>query len=268
MSSNESTKKVLFVALGVCLVCSILVSAATVSLRARQERNKELDKVKNILAAGELLDEKQDVVKIFHEKIKMVVVDLSNGQMLQQENYPKGFDAENFNIKEVADSPQFGMAIPEDRDLARINRMPRYMAIYEVMESGSIEKVILPIYGKGLWSTLYGFLALGQDLNTVEGITFYEHGETPGLGGEVDNPVWKALWKGKLAFDGAGNVALTVIKGKVDPSEDEARHQIDGLSGSTLTTRGLDAMVKFWLGDQGYGAFLKQMKKDNTHEQG
>ncbi|RPI03429.1 MAG: Na(+)-translocating NADH-quinone reductase subunit C [Calditrichaeota bacterium] len=268
MSSNESTKKVLFVALGVCLVCSILVSAATVSLRSRQERNKELDKVKNILAAGELLDEQQDVVKIFHEKIKMVVVDLSNGQILQQENFPKGLDAENFNIKEVADNSQLGMDIPDEHDLARINRMPRYMAVYEVMEFGSIEKVILPIYGKGLWSTLYGFLALGKDLNTVEGITFYEHGETPGLGGEVDNPNWKALWKGKMAFDDAGNVALTVIKGKVDPSEEKARHQIDGLSGSTLTTRGLDAMVKFWLGDQGYGAFLKQLKKDNTHEQG
>jgi Na+-transporting NADH:ubiquinone oxidoreductase subunit C len=136
------------------------------------------------------------------------------------------------------------------------------------VEFGSIEKVILPIYGKGLWSTLYGFLALGKDLNTVEGITFYEHGETPGLGGEVDNPNWKALWKGKMAFDDAGTVALTVIKGKVDPSEENARYQIDGLSGSTLTTRGLDAMVKFWLGDQGYGAFLKQLKKDNTHEQG
>lgn len=267
MSSNDSTKKILIVALGVCLVCSVLVSAAAVSLHNRQERNKELDKVKNILIAGELPTRDVDILQVFQENIRTVVVDLDNGQALSEAQYPKGFDPKKFNLKEVADSPVFGKAIPADKDIINVQRMPKYMAVYQVTSGNQVDKVILPIYGKGLWSTLYGFLALGKNFSTVEGITFYEHGETPGLGGEVDNVSWKASWKGKEAFDAQGKLALEVIKGKVDELEPAAVHQVDGLSGATLTTRGLDAIVKFWLSDAGYGPFLNQLKKDNAHEQ-
>jgi len=266
MSSNDSTKKILLVALGVCLVCSVLVSAAAVSLRARQERNKELDKVKNILQAGDLPTKGVDVLKVFRDQVRTVVVDLENGQPLTPDQYPAGFEVERFNIKEAADSRAWGREIPAGKDIINVQRMPRYMAVYEIMQDGHIDKLILPIYGKGLWSTLYGFIALGQDLRTVKGITFYEHGETPGLGGEVDNPAWKASWKGKEAFAADGKLVLEVIKGKVDPREPGAVHQIDGLSGSTLTTRGLDAMVKFWLSDDGYGRFLNLLKEGVHHE--
>lgn len=267
MSSNDSTKKVLIVALGVCLVCSVLVSTAAVTLRGRQERNKELDKVKNILIAGELPTQNVDVLKVFQEKIRTVVVDLESGLVLSENQYPNGFNPQKFDIKEIADSPIFGKSISADKDIIKVQRMPKYMAVYQVMSGDQIDKVILPIYGKGLWSTMYGFLALGKNFSTVEGITFYEHGETPGLGGEVDNPSWKASWKGKEAFDAQGKLALEVIKGKVDELEPAAVHQVDGLSGATLTTRGVDAMIKFWLSDDGYGPFLNQLKKDNAHEQ-
>jgi Na+-transporting NADH:ubiquinone oxidoreductase subunit C len=125
-----------------------------------------------------------------------------------------------------------------------------------------VEKLILPIYGKGLWSTLYGFLALEKDLKTVSGITFYQHGETPGLGGEVDNPNWKGKWQGKQAFDDSGDVIIKVIKGAVIPGAPDADHQIDGLSGATLTARGVDNLVQFWLGENGYGPYLQQIRED------
>ncbi len=266
MPSNDSTKKILLVALGVCLVCSVLVSAAAVSLHARQERNKELDKVKNILQAGDLPTKGVDVIKVFRDQVRTVVVDLEDGRMLTPDQYPAGFDPEKFNIKEIADSREYGRAIPADKDIINVQRMPRYMTLYEIIHEGRIDKVILPIYGKGLWSTLYGFIALGENLSTVRGITFYEHGETPGLGGEVDNPGWKASWKGKEAFAADGKLVLEVIKGKVDPREPGAIHQIDGLSGSTLTTRGLDAMIKFWLSEDGYGRFLNSLKEGVHHE--
>jgi Na+-transporting NADH:ubiquinone oxidoreductase subunit C len=113
-----------------------------------------------------------------------------------------------------------------------------------------------------LWSTLYGFLALDSDLKTIRGITFYEHGETPGLGGEVDNPRWKAQWKGKMAYDDNMKILIEVLKGQVDPTSPQAGHQIDGLGGSTITTRGVHNLVRFWLGENGYKPFLSNIGKE------
>ncbi len=268
--SNDSTKKMLIVALGVCLVCSVLVSTAAVSLNARQETNKELDKIKNILVAGELMQDDVDVKKIFADKVESAMINLETGEFIPESEYNNKVSPETFNIKNMADDPTYGKRIPADKDIARINKMPKVMSIYMIKSGDAVDKYILPIYGKGLWSTMYGFLALGTDLQTIKAITFYEHGETPGLGGEIENPNWQAIWKGKLAYKDNGEVGITVIKGTVDPSSPNAKFQIDGLSGSTLTTRGLDAMVKFWLGETGYGPFVQQRKtqKEGINEQG
>jgi Na+-transporting NADH:ubiquinone oxidoreductase subunit C len=143
--------------------------------------------------------------------------------------------------------------------------MPKQMVVYLVKEGSAIDKIVLSVYGQGLWSTMYGFIALDRDLKTVKGFTFYEHAETPGLGGEIDNPRWKNIWKGKHAFDEDGNLKIEVIKGVVDTSGAGARYQIDGISGATLTARGVDNLVKFWLGNEGYGTFLKRLKEE-LHE--
>lgn len=126
-------------------------------------------------------------------------------------------------------------------------------------DSGVPSKIILPIRGYGLWSTLYGFIALEADASTVAGIGFYEHGETPGLGGEVDNPVWKANWQGKEVY-ASGELAIEVIKGSVNPESPNASHEVDGLAGATLTTKGVDYLVEFWLGEYGYQTFLENLK--------
>jgi Na+-transporting NADH:ubiquinone oxidoreductase subunit C len=135
------------------------------------------------------------------------------------------------------------------------------MAVYWIYHKGEPNQYLFPVYGRGLYSTLYGFIALGSDLRTIEGITFYEHGETPGLGGEVDNPEWKRSWRGKQAFDKDGNLQIEVVKGRVDPSRLDANYKIDGLSGATYTTRGVDQLVKFWLGSNGFGPFLERLRK-------
>jgi len=268
--SNDSTKKMIIVAIGVCLVCSVFVSSAAVLLHSRQEENKELDKIKNILIAGDLQADKGDVQKIFKEKVDIGLADLQTGAFLSQDQYNEKLNPNTFDIKSMADDKEYGMSIPSDKDIAHIFRMPKYMPIYMIKAGQNVNKYILPFYGKGLWSTMYGFIALGSDLKTIEGLTFYDQGETPGLGGEVDNPKWKALWVGKQAFDAKGNVRITVIKGRVDPTSPDAKYEVDGLSGATLTTRGLDAMVKFWLSENGYGRFIKQRKsqKEGINEQG
>ena len=259
--SNDSTKKTIFVTLGVCFVCSILVSTAAVTLKGIQKRNQEQEKIKNILIAGDLFSDSARMQDIYKEKMRAVLVNLQSGNLLPDSLYTDQLNPKSFDIKTVVKNPDLSRDIVE-QDLAQIGRMPIYMIVYQVMEADSVVKLILPMYGKGLWSTMYGFMALDRDLKTITGFTFYEHGETPGLGGEVDNPKWKQLWVGKKAFDDDWSVRIEVIKGKTDPADPDAMYQIDGLSGSTLTTRGVDQLVQFWLGDQGYGPFLRQLRGD------
>jgi Na+-transporting NADH:ubiquinone oxidoreductase subunit C len=252
------------VALGVCLVCSILVSTAAVSLQSIQERKRALDKLENIVIAGGLYHKGTDPVRIYQEKITAVLVDLKSGELVPEEQWDESLDPSTFSIKAVARDPQYSVRIPGERDLTKILRRPKFMPVYQVTRDNRVERYILPIYGKGLWSTLYGLLTLDGDLQTLRGITFYEHGETPGLGGEIDNPLWKEQWDGKLAYDEDGEIVITVIKGIVDRSSPEAKYQVDGLSGSTLTTRAVDKIVKFWLGGSGYGPYIDNLREERA----
>jgi Na+-transporting NADH:ubiquinone oxidoreductase subunit C len=256
---DDSVKKTIMVALGVCIVCSLLVSTAAVSLHGIQEENKRLDRIKNILLAADLFVGDENIRSVYNEKIKPVMIDVQSGETVEEGILKETMTIERFDIDAVADDPEYSRPIPENRDIVGINRIPSYMVVYFVEDRGRTDRIVLPVYGRGLWSTLYGFMALDRDLMTVKGITFYDHAETPGLGGEVDNPRWKDSWKGKQAIDETGK---EVLKGVVDTSRPESKYQIDGLSGATLTTRGVDNIVKFWLGDDGYGSLLKRLKED------
>lgn len=265
--SVESTKKTIGVALAVSLICSVLVSVSVVSLKPFQERNKKLERIKNILVAGELLNSKISIEKMYEENIISKVINLETGEILLAGSYGQELSPESFDVKKLSEDLQYSRVIQPERDLAQIRRMPKNMVIYMVVEEGRTKKIILPIYGRGLWSTMYGFMALDRDLKTIRGFTFYEHGETPGLGGEVDNPAWKAIWQGKRAFDDEWNLKIEVVKGRVDRTSSEAIYQVDGLSGSTITTRGINNLVRFWLGEDGYGPFFKKLRKGVSNEQ-
>ena len=265
--SNDSVGKTVVVALSICIVWSLLVSTAAVTLRPRQELNEKLEKLKNVLIAGELLVKDKSIEDIFGENIKSQVVEIDTGNFLPTEKQIGLLKPEDYDIKRVAADGELGVVIPAGKDIARIRRKPRFVQIYFVREGERVSKIIFPIYGQGLWSKLYGFLALDRDLHTIQGFTFYEHGETPGLGGEVDNPSWKAQWKGKMAFDEDNNLKIQVLKGKVDTSRTEAKYQVDGLSGSTLTTNGINNLVRFWLGADGYGPFLKKLREEGIDGQ-
>ena len=260
--SSDKISKTLGVALGVCFFCSILVSAAAVGLKSIQEKNKKLDLLKNILIAGDLYKKGADILQIFKDKVDAELIELSSGNKVSEDQFDAMLNIENFNINTLAKNSEYGKDISAKKDIAGIKRMPKFMAVYKVKGDQGIEKYILPIYGKGLWSTMYGFIALNKDLRTIDGFTFYEHGETPGLGGEVDNPRWKAIWKGKQAYDENWELKIEVIKGQVDPGKSSAKYQVDGLSGSTITTRGINYLVKFWLGDEGYGTLMKKLREE------
>ena len=250
--ANESVSKTFAVALTLCIVCAVVVSSAAVSLRPAQEANKLLDLKTNILASAGLLEEGVDVETQF-EKISVKLVDMQTGR------YTTEIDAETYDQRKASANPSISVALSASEDIAKIKRRANFAKVYVVENAQGLEKVILPIKGYGLWSTLYGFIALESDLETVAGIGFYEHTETPGLGGEVDNPKWKASWVGKRAYNNEG-LALEVIKGKVDLAREGADSQIDGLAGATLTTKGVDNLVKYWLGRQGFKPFIDNLK--------
>ena len=258
MPRNKNTISwTLFIAVAVCLVCSVLVSWTAVSLRPLQERNKELERKRNILAAAGLLSEDVDVAEAF-KRIETRLVDLSTGE------YVTGRDPAEFDPLAAARDPELNVTIPTADDLAGIKRRARLGRVYLFREEGELKRVILPVYGKGLWSTLYGFLALEDDLHTISSLAFYQHAETPGLGGEVDNPAWKAQWVGKQAFED-GEVAIEVVKGKVPVSSPRAEHQVDGISGATITARGVGQLVRYWLGEDGFGPYLDRLREEVSH---
>jgi Na+-transporting NADH:ubiquinone oxidoreductase subunit C len=253
VSSNDSTSKTLIVAFSLCIVCSIIVSAAAVLLKPAQEANKTQDLKRNVLAAAGMYDDSVSVDEQF-EQISTRIVDLRTGKFTDDVN------AEDYDQRKAAKDPAASDALTSAQDLAKVARREHYAIIYLVEDAGGdIDKIILPIRGYGLWSTLYGFIALESDGDTVAGLGFYEHAETPGLGGEVDNPRWKAGWPGKKVYrDGA--VAIGLIKGAVDPANANASWEVDGLAGATLTARGVTNLVQFWLGENGFEPFLNNLK--------
>ncbi|MDP6198847.1 MAG: Na(+)-translocating NADH-quinone reductase subunit C [Porticoccaceae bacterium] len=249
---NDSISKTFGVALALCIVCAVVVSSAAVILRPTQEVNKLLDLKSNILASAGLLKQGVSIETQF-EQISTRVVDLETGR------FTDAVDAASYDQRKASKDPAMSVALDPKQDPAKIKRRANYATVYLLETEQGIEKIILPIKGYGLWSTLYGFLALESDLQTVAGIGFYEHTETPGLGGEVDNPRWKAGWIGKQAYR-QGEVVINVLKGKVDMSREGAESQIDGLAGATLTTRGVDNLVRYWLGDEGFRPLINQLK--------
>lgn len=257
--AESSVKKSLLVLLGVSLFCSFLVSSVVVKLHAMQQENRRLDKLKNILIAADLYQDGPNLADIYERRIEPRLIELRSGVTVPKDQIDEALKIEKFDIKTLAHDPEYSETIPPEQDTANIRRRPKFMTVYLVKTRELVTKVILPIYGKGLWSTLYGFLTLEQDLRTISAITFYEHGETPGLGGEVDNVRWKNSWNGKQAFDEKGGVAIEVLKGTVNPESDRAKHQIDGLAGATFTSRGVNNLVRYWLGENGYGPFLSKL---------
>jgi Na+-transporting NADH:ubiquinone oxidoreductase subunit C len=268
---NDSFKKTVAVALALCLVGAIVVSGSAVILRPLQEWNKSKDEKVNILEVAELYQKGMDVDAAF-KNIETRIVDLATGE------YTDSVDGKTYDQWKAAKDPAQSEAIPSDKDIASIKRKPRYAKVYLIKEEGKLKSVILPVNGYGLWSTMYGFIALESDGETVVGMNLYDQAETPGLGGEVVNPKWKALWKGKKVYNFTGKqlhesnlsekgqtielgeVALGLVKGSVDSSKPGSEYQVDALAGATLTSRGVSNLVQYWMGKEGYALYLAKLR--------
>lgn len=250
--SAESTSRTLLIAFILCIVCSLIVATTAVLLKPRQVAAKENDRNMNILQIGGLYDASKPVPEQM-QQVTARVIDFTTGKFTDAMTVAQVIDPKKL-ARDASKVTRLG-----DDDIAKIIRRENYGVVYVVEKDGQLDRIILPIRGYGLWSTLWGFVSLEPDLNTVIGLGYYQHAETPGLGGEVDNPKWKALWPGKQLFAN-DQVSIKIIKGEVSPEDPEAAHKVDGLSGATLTSRGVHNMLQFWLSDMGYGKFLKNLK--------
>ncbi|MCK5663334.1 MAG: Na(+)-translocating NADH-quinone reductase subunit C [Thiotrichaceae bacterium] len=252
--NNDSLEKTISVALALCFVCAVLVSFAAVALRPIQINNKALDMKKNILDVAGLLDVDTNIEQAFAEQIEARIVDMETG------DYVEGVNVEAYDQRKAAKDPAQNINIPSDKDIASIRVKAKLAKVYLVKQGDQIKSIILPVHGYGLWSTMYGFLALDADGQTVQSINFYDQAETPGLGGEVVNPNWRALWKGKKVYAESGEPALGLIKGVVDTSRSGAEFQIDGLAGATLTSIGVTNLVRYWMSNEGFAPYLSKVR--------
>lgn len=258
-NNKDSFTRTLFVVVGLCFVCSIFVSAAAVILKPIQQQNKLLDKQKYILAAANLMGSqegefsKKQILSTYDKYIEAKVVDLKTGLFVNN------IDANTFDMNKAAKNPSTSF-VPK-RDVASLKRVANDAVVYLVHnDAGKLESVILPIKGYGLWSTMYAFLALAPDMNTVQNLVYYDFsgsGETPGLGGEVQNPKWIAKWHGKQLFNNKGELAIKVTK---NPAIAETKYGVDALSGATLTSNGVQHSLEFWLGKEGFSQFINNVR--------
>ena len=228
---------------GFCLVCSVLVSSAVVALSPFQEAAVATDRQVKILNVAGIDVASNKVAQTYQARIEAKLLNVDSGKFVSDSS----LDADSFNFQSLAKDPAYNEQIPAEIDSAKIRVRTKLMPVFIAKdESGAVERYILPFYGQGLWSTMYGYIAVAPDGNTIKGITFYSHGETPGLGGEIDNPRWQAFWLDKKIFREDGSRGLHITK-TPDHQGAGKDYDIDTISGATLTARGVDNAALYWL---------------------
>jgi Na+-transporting NADH:ubiquinone oxidoreductase subunit C len=255
----DSTGYTIGFATAVCVVCAMFVAVAAVGLQPRQAANQRLYIQKNVLLAAGLIEpgddpSERELREIFDRRIRARLVDFATGELLSEDR----LDARSYDQRKARNDPAQSRVAPPNR--AGIPRIPNYGLVYFVLDKdGKVDQLVLSVEGLGMWGTIYGFVALDRDGNTVRGLTYYDQRETPGLGGEIGNPKWQALWRGRKSYDENWEARITVIKGVAGPPERDPL-RVDGLSGATVTSNAVTRLMQFWLSEDGYGRFLKQFR--------
>lgn len=259
--NNDSPLKALLVIFLVALVCSILVSVAAISLRPIQLRNQLVEQYRNIVALSGLLEPGQklssDEIFTAIEQLDARVVDIDSGE------FDDSKEPNEFDPRAAVNDPDLGVAIPDDDDIANLGRRTRYEIVHLVWDGDELSRVILPIVGQGMWSTLYGYIALEADLNTIAAVSFYEQAETAGLGDQIMRPDWQEKWVGRKLFGRDGRVRFRVAAGPVDAGSSAALNQVDGLTGATVTGNSVTRLIAYWFGPHGYSTFLDNLSNQS-----
>ncbi len=249
----------LLIVVMVALVCSVLVSVSTVGLRPLQERNALIERSRNIVALSGLVEPgvalSGDEVLAAVAQMEVRIVNIDTGEFYD------GLDPEEFNPRRAVLDPELGVGIPADQDLAQLGRRSRFEIVYIAYKGDEIHRVILPVVGQGMWSTLYGYIALENDFSTIADVTFYEQAETAGIGDKIADPNWLAIWRGRALFGSDDSYRFRVAGGPVDPGSAAAAHEVDGISGATVTASAVSRLVQYWFGPHGYAPFIENLRE-------
>jgi Na+-transporting NADH:ubiquinone oxidoreductase subunit C len=251
---RESALRTLVVALLVCGACAALISTSVVVLRPIQQANQERDRRARVLAMVRATPGLAELARdVEAEGLDARLVALATGDFAAP-----GPEAV-WDVRQLAQDPERCTPIPRERDDADVGCVPFELPVYLVHEAESLRLVILPVYGTGYISVMWGYLALDGDLDTVRSLQFYEHEETPGLGAEIDTEPWRRQWQGKRLRDETGALRIRVSKEAVAPGSPDFPYSVDGISGATRTGNAVTRIVRFWLGPDGYGPFLERL---------
>lgn len=252
-TADESVWEAIRIVLGVAVMCALLVSLTAVTLRPHYLANLEAERMGRLQAIlGSLTDLTGDIGV---QDIETRVVELATG------TYAATVDPMTYDARRAVNDPAASVAIPTDLDVAGIKRRAKHATVYLVRDGdGAIRILILPVWGSGYQSALRGFLALTGDATQVLALKFYAHGETPGMGARIQDAEWEALWPGKRLFDGSGALRIGVDRSKVTRGSADADYRVDGISGATRTSLGVDGLLRFWLGEFGFGPYLELVR--------
>ena len=249
---NDDRVKVFGVAFLVALTSAILVSASSVMLKPLQEANLEAERAARMEAMLDTLPGMRDVLaEIGAEALETRMVDLATG------SFTTDVTPDAFDLAAATSDPELSVAIPPDEDIAGLGRRANFAPVHLLERDGELLVVVLPVSGKGYQSTIRAMVALNADLETISALTITEQAETPGLGARVEDPDWLSLWPGKEIADDTGRIVISVVRG-----EATGPHEVDGISGATMTSNGVGNMLRFWLGEQGFGPFLDRLRTE------
>jgi Na+-transporting NADH:ubiquinone oxidoreductase subunit C len=252
---NDSPLKAFGVVAATALVCSVLVTVAAVTLQPIQRAYQDLERIRfivSITGVMQSVDEMSEleVISIFRD-LDARIVDLDLGV------FDESFNPDTFDTRNLATDPQFSTIIPADQDVARLGTRARLATVYLVRDGDELRRIILPVYGQGMWSTIYGFIALESDLTTIAEMTIYEQGETPGIGDAILRSDWQARWRGRKLYDEQNSFRFSIAGGTIRSDSTDAAYTVDGLAGATVTTDGVMNLIRFWFGPSGFAPFLE-----------
>lgn len=244
--TQTSSAKTVTIALTVALACSAMVTTAVLSLRPLQANLATLERHRIVLQLlGAHIPKPNDTREV-----------LSSFNALDARLYDFSTGGENTTINAHVYDPWSDTAPQRSLPLNALGlaSLPAYAPVYRVQSADGASRLVLPIQGKGMWSNLYGYLALAGDLKTVTDLYIYQHGETPGIGDRILHTDWIESWRGKQIGSTHGEPRLSVTN---DPSIPEEL-RVDVISGATITSQAVGRMVHFWLGPDGFGPLLDQ----------
>jgi len=251
---NDSSAKTFMVAFLVASVSAAAVTITAVSLKPRQTENVERERQQRMAEMLALVPGLADILgEVNADTLETRIVDLASG------TYAEDIDPASFDAAAAASDPARSVVLDPERDVAGIGRRPDVVPVHIVRQDDDLLLVVLPVYGTGYQSTIRAYLALEGDLDTIAAISVYEQGETPGLGTRITDPAWLGQWAGKRIADESGEVRIGVVRGAAGNE-----YEIDGITGATRSSMGVSNLVRFWLGADGFGPFLANLREGRT----